>query len=290
MNEKIGIIVDSTTIIPEEVKDKFIFGIVPLHVTINGENRPEPEIKDQEIIDKLENCKDLKSSSPSVGEFEKEYLRLFDLGVNDILVLPMSKENSTTYNVGKMAIDLLPEDKKNHVSVLNTLINNYGIANVLIALSYWSDKDISFVEFTQKAETYLHDSHLGFTILDLKHLFRGGRLSRISCAIGLLFKIKPIIEMVDGKLVLTKKERTSMNIINYFIKQIAVFSTKYKKVYCRFIYLGNNLENINKMIEIVERTFKNVEFTIIDRVGPVFLVHLGNSGFGITLTGVNDQN
>lgn len=85
-----------------------------------------------------------------------------------------------------------------------------------------------------------------FTILDLKHLFRGGRLNKLSCAIGLLFKIKPVIEMVDGKLVLAYKMRTKVNVVDLFMKRISEFSLKYKKVYLRFVDL-NNIEVIEQM-------------------------------------------
>lgn len=288
MNTKIGIVLDSTTYIPEELKDDMIYEVVPLHVTVDGNNRPEVEIKDEEIVARLENCKDLKSSSPSVGEFELAYNNLFARGVENILVIPLSKESSTTYNVARMAIDLLDEDKKSHVAVINTLINNYGVTNVLYALVKYLKKDVSFESLIEKAETLFKNSHLSFTMFDLKHLFKGGRLSRISCAIGLLFKIKPVIEMIDGKLVLTKKERTVTNIIKYYLEQIENFAKKFKKVLCRFIYLGDNRHLVDTMIEAVEANYKNVEYTVCDHVGPVFLVHLGNSGFGITLTGVDD--
>ncbi len=289
MKTRVGIVLDSTTQIPEEIKEKIPFKVVSLHVTVDGNNRCETDIKDEEIVSRLENCKDLKSSSPSIGEFEKAYNEFFEEGIEDILVLTLSKENSATYEVAKMAVDILAEEKKEHVVVLNTLLNNYGLTNVLYALEPLFKKDISFKEFTGKAEKYLKNSHLSFTIFDLKHLFRGGRLSKLSCALGLLFKIKPIIEMIDGKLVLTKKERTTINIIKYYMSQIADYASRFKKVLCRFIFLGNNKEHVDKMIEMVNKNYTNVEYTVATSVGPVFLVHLGNSGFGISLTGVDEE-
>ena len=254
-----------------------------------GKEERELDLKDEDIISRLESTKNLKSSSPSTGEFLLALEKLFSEGYEDIIIMTMSKENSTTYNVANMAIDSLDDDQKNHVYNVDTNINNYGITNILIALSYWRDKDISGKDLAAKANIYCHDSHLAFTLLDLVHLFRGGRLSKISCAIGLLFKIKPVIEMIDGKLELTKKERITPKIISYFMNFIEEYSKKYKKVYLRFAYLGPNKENIDKMEKMVKEKYQNISISTIDRVGPVFLVHLGNDGFGISITGVDDQ-
>ena len=213
MNNKIAFIVDSTTIVPEEFVQAFRYEQVSLHVMIEGKEERELDLKDEDIISRLEGTKNLKSSSPSTGEFLLALEKLFSEGYEDIIIMTMSKESSTTYNVANMAIDSLDDDQKNHVYNVDTNINNYGITNILIALSYWRDKDISGKDLAAKANIYCHDSHLAFTLLDLVHLFRGGRLSKISCAIGLLFKIKPVIEMIDGKLELTKKERVTPKII-----------------------------------------------------------------------------
>lgn len=289
MNNKIAFIVDSTTIVPEEFVQAFRYEQVSLHVMIEGKEERELDLKDEDIISRLESTKNLKSSSPSTGEFLLALEKLFSEGYEDIIIMTMSKENSTTYNVANMSIDSLDDDQKNHVYNVDTNINNYGITNILIALSYWRDKDISGKDLAAKANIYCHDSHLAFTLLDLVHLFRGGRLSKISCAIGLLFKIKPVIEMIDGKLELTKKERVTPKIISYFMNFIEEYSKKYKKVYLRFAYLGPNKENIDKMEKMVKEKYQNISISTIDRVGPVFLVHLGNDGFGISITGVDDQ-
>ena len=88
---------------------------------------------------------------------------------------------------------------------------------------------------------------------------------------------------------LTKKERVTPKIISYFMNFIEEYSKKYKKVYLRFAYLGPNKENIDKMEKMVKEKYLNISISTIDRVGPVFLVHLGNDGFGISITGVDDQ-
>lgn len=134
MNNKIAFIVDSTTIVPEEFVQAFRYEQVSLHVMIEGKEERELDLKDEDIISRLESTKFKIFSSPSTGEFLLALEKLFSEGYEDIIIMTMSKENSTTYNVANMAIDSLDDDQKNHVYNVDTNINNYGITNILIAL------------------------------------------------------------------------------------------------------------------------------------------------------------
>lgn len=289
MKTKVAFVIDSTTIIPEEVLSRYRFAVVPLNVTVMGETKPESELSDDIVISHLEDpddYKSMKSSSPSPGDFAKVYQELFEEGYDDLVVYTLSKELSGTYQTAVMAGDMLDEDRKQHVHVVNTLICNYGVSNLLLASLPLLEQDITIEEYMAKVQENAKNSLVMFTILDLKHLFRGGRLSRLSCAIGLLFKIKPVIQMDEGKLRLAYKMRTKINIVDLFMTRIAEFAAKFKHVYLRFVNLSNP-QVILEMTAAVEEKFKNVIISSIDRVGPVFLVHLGNNGYGISLTGTD---
>jgi DegV family protein with EDD domain len=123
---------------------------------------------------------------------------------------------------------------------------------------------------------------ISFTLGDLKHLFKGGRLNRIQAFIGTVLRIKPIVEMVDGKLELVKKERTNIACYDYFIDKIDKAVTKFKKVYLDIIDL-NMAEWSQKLRDEVEKKYPNVEINMTKYVSPVFFVHLGNKGYGIAL-------
>lgn len=77
MNNKIAFIVDSTTIVPEEFVQAFRYEQVSLHVMIEGKEERELDLKDEDIISRLESTKNLKSSSPSTGEFLLALEKLF---------------------------------------------------------------------------------------------------------------------------------------------------------------------------------------------------------------------
>lgn len=290
MKNKVAFVIDSTTLVPAEIKEKYRFYEVPLNVSVLGETKPESEITDELVVSHLEDAEDyksMKSSSPAPGDFTVAYETLFNEGYDDIVVFVLSKEISGTYQTAIMAKDMWPDKAKaDRIFVINTLVCNYGVVNQILASLPLLETDISTEEYVEKVNQNVANTLVMFTILDLKHLFRGGRLSRLSVALGLLFKIKPVVQMEEGKLKLAYKMRTKTNICDLFIKQIADFATRFKRVYLRFVNLSNK-EVIAELTEKVKATFANVVISSVDRVGPVFLVHLGNNGYGIALTGVD---
>ena len=116
---------------------------------------------------------------------------------------------------------------------------------------------------------------------------RGGRLSKLALTVGVLLRIKPIIGMVDGKLEVIHKVRTNTSIIDLFYNKIEEYSKKYKKIYLRVVNLKNN-ESI-KILEEKITKFKNVIYTKTNHIGPVFTIHLGDNGYGITLVGIENE-
>lgn len=282
--KKIGLVIDSTTILDQEIIKKYNIKVVSLNVLIEGVTKKEADTNDQEIIDRLSDVANLKSASPSPQDFIAAYEELFEDGYEDIIVVPLSKELSTTYqcaNIAKQSID-----QEDHVYIIDTNICNFGNANLIETILPLFDTVEDVKELVKEFETRSKNSNVQFTILELKHLVRGGRLSKLSGTFGTLFRIKPIVEMIDGSLKLQHKVRTFPAVFDIFLKKIEEFSNAFKNVFLKVVYLGN--EGIaNSFINQVKEKCPNVVISTIKKINPVFLIHLGNNGIGIALTAYN---
>lgn len=71
--------------------------------------------------------------------------------------------------------------------------------------------EIEPAELIAEIEAAVPKSRLSFIPGNLDFLRAGGRVSNAAYISGSLLKIKPLIEMIDGKLVSTKKYRGQMN-------------------------------------------------------------------------------
>ena len=99
---KIRIVIDSTTDIPEEIKNRV--SIVPLTVNFAGKEYVDGvDITKREFYEKLIECNALPTTSqPSPAAFEKEYDEAKKNG-EAVIVITLSSELSGTYRSSKIA-------------------------------------------------------------------------------------------------------------------------------------------------------------------------------------------
>ena len=280
----IGIVIDSTILLDEETKSKIKdLEIVCLSVVSNGESTKELDITEEKIMIDSRNGINYKTSQPSPIEFEKAYTNLLNKGYNKIFVFTLSSKISGTYQSANIAKNNI--DQIDNIYVFDTDIANYGVSNLVKAfvdeMQINNDFD-SLIAFGNEA---IKNAYLSFTVLELQHLYRGGRLSKLSAAIGVLLRIKPVIAMVNGKLEVVQKARTNQAIIESFTEKIHDFSSKFKKVYLRLVD-KNHPDMIETILDKIKE-LKNIVITKTKSIGPVFTIHIGDQGYGIALVGVN---
>ena len=115
-----------------------------------------------------------------------------------------------------------------------------------------------------------------FTVDDLNHLHRGGRVSKAVAIIGTLVGIKPVLHVDDeGHLVSLDKVRgrkkSLIQLVDNMEKQMGSYADK-NDVF--FISHGDSLEDAEFVAEEVKKRF-GIQECIINRVGPTIGAHSG---------------
>src|SRR5690625_8026702 len=57
-----------------------------------------------------------------------------------------------------------------------------------------------------------------FTVDNLEYLYRGGRVSKTTAFVGTLLKIKPLLNVENGKLIALEKIRGSKQVLNRMLE------------------------------------------------------------------------
>lgn len=284
---QIGIVIDSTTVLSEEDIKKYNIQIVSLNLNINEKTIKELDMNDQETMDEINSNKSVTTASPSPFDFRVVYEKLYLDGYRNILVLPLSKELSGTYQSAVMAKTLFKEEVEHDdvlIEVIDTNICNFGLANILETLFPLLDQEASFDEVIKALTKRLENSTLLFTVYSLNHLVKGGRLGKISGIIGSLLKIKPVIKVIDGKLQVVAKYRTSRNVIDRFVEEIDVIASKCKQMSLKIVSLKNDAV-LKTLLTYIKGKYRDIKVSIIDKINPVFTIHVGDNGIGIAITG-----
>ncbi len=135
--------------------------------------------------------------------------------------------------------------------------------------------------FVAGVQEIIDGSDLLFNVENLFSLQKGGRLSKSQALIGTALRIKPMIVMEDGKLALGEKARTYGKLTENMIERIKKNADPKKTLVARLIDV-NSKEQYELMKAKLIEVFPKIEFTETVFLGPVFRVHVGKKGFGVS--------
>lgn len=205
------IMTDSCCDLTAQLVEELDLAVLPLSLLIGEEsyrNYPDGrEIGFKEFYDRVRQGAMPTTSAVNVGQFEDAMRPILSEG-KDILYLAFSSGLSTTYQSAVIAADGLraefPDAKIYAVDTLAASLGQ-GLLLYLCAQQKKAGKTIDEV-YTYAEETKLNICHW-FTVDDLNHLKRGGRVSAATALVGTMLAIKPILH-VDNEGHLTSVSKT----------------------------------------------------------------------------------
>lgn len=194
---------------------------------------------------------------------------------DSIIYIGLSSALSGTYNSANIArSEVLEKYPEADISIINSLSVSSGLGLLVHYASEMKKSGKSKEEIVKWIEANkLRVSHL-FTVDDLDHLKRGGRLSSTSAFIGSLLNIKPLLFVSDdGKLLPYSKARGRKKAISSLVDELKthIQSPEDQTI---FISHGDCLEDA-KQLELWVREAITVKDVIISMVGTTVGSHSG---------------
>ncbi len=277
--EKYALVVDSTVYLSEEEIKKYDIRKVSLNIIDGEETFKESEVDNDFVYDRLGKGHVLTTSQPSPGEFLSTYEELLELGYEKVFVVCLSDQISGTYQSATLAQNML--ENPNFVYVFNSGLAAFGNEMIALRIIDMINAKKDFDKIIEKINKLISSTNLIFTLESLTSLLRSGRLSRTKAAIGTVLRIKPLIQMVEGKLDLYKSARTHKKVIQEIVEAMKE-TTKGVSSICVRILGHNSTEQATALRNELERVFKNIKISYTENLGPIFNLHLGKKGYGLS--------
>jgi len=191
----------------------------------------------------------------------------------------LSKDISGTYQSANLAKNMLDDSEK--VYIFDTQLCAYGTEMIALELIRLRNSGKEFDYIIKKMNNLIKNSGQMFTVENLFSLVKGGRLSATRAAIGTVLRVKPIIKVVEGQLKLVHSERTYKKLHRYIINEVKTKSKGYKRLH---VYITSQFspESGQAMKEEILLHFPDAEITETAYLGPVFSIHVGRKGYGIS--------
>ncbi len=277
MRVKIAVVTDSTAYLPEDLRKRLQIHIVPLAVTIDGQDYDEEiDLTSKEFYDKVRGDGPLpKTSQPSVGQFAAKFNELKDAGAEGIISIHLSSGISGTYagaiQAGELAANL-------DVRVFDSEISCYMQGFYAIRAAELAQAGASMSDIMSELADMKQTMRAYFMVDDLSHLQRGGRLSSAQALIGGLLQVKPILHFVDKVIVPFEKIRTRKKAMKRIADMLAEDAAK-MPLEASIIH-GNQPEEAELWLAELSERLPDVKFTI-SHFGPVIGTHLGEGAMGL---------
>ncbi len=206
---EIVIIAESGSDVPAAEAAELGIEIVPMHVSIGQKTIDDGELPPAEM---LEECRQLgvlpRTSGCTPGDFSVALDRVHAEHPNaQILYIAYSAVTTCSYESARTAAE-----GRDYVHMFDTrhVTIGQGFVVTQTARHLAENPDISVEELMAWSEELASRVRMGFVPGDLGYLRAGGRLSNAAFVGATLLRIKPIIELLEGKLVATKKLRGNM--------------------------------------------------------------------------------
>lgn len=195
----------------------------------------------------------------------------------DILHISFSSGLSSSYsNTAVTAKEMESEYPDSRIVVIDSLCASLGQGLLVYYACKKKEEGATLEETAAYVEALkLHICHQ-FTVDDLFHLHRGGRVSKATAILGTIANIKPVLHVDDeGHLINISKirgrKRSLAALVDNMEKTIGDYKDKNQVV---FISHGDCLEDAEYVKQLVEERFGIHEF-LINYVGCTIGAHSG---------------
>ena len=218
-----------------------------------------------------------KTAYISIGKVEELVEEAISKGIKDVIVILISSDLSGLYNffehyatqVKDRGINLHPFDSK-------TLV--FGETFMAITTTNMIELGCDVSEILEVLQVIKENNTITFAVDSLKYLVVNGRLSKSSAMVGNLLKMKPLLELNDGKVVALERIRTTKMAINKMIEHY--FQQTENKNIFTYITHAINLEEATRIKQIILDKYPDRQ-VVICPLSPVVGAHAGPKAIGI---------
>lgn len=274
------IITDSTADLPKEYLKKYNLGCMPISyildgVTYGGEN----ELDWKEFYAMMRDEGKMPTTSQINPAEAKAYFETYIKEDKEILYLAFSSGLSGTCgNIHMAAQEIMEEHGDVKIIVVDSLGASMGEGLFVHKAVRLREQGKSMEETAQWLEKHKLNVVHAFTVDDLYHLYRGGRVSKTTAVLGSLASIKPKLHVDDeGHLILIGKVRGRKKslsaLVDYMEEKMGSWVEENREDYI-FISHGDALEDAEYVRDMIKERFGFQHF-LINHIGPTIGAHSG---------------
>ncbi len=276
----VAIVTDSTSTIPKNLIEKYNLTIAPQVVIWEGKTfRDGIEISPSDFYARLENTP--KENMPTtsqctIASFTEIYKDLQAKG-HEILCVLISHKLSGTISSAEQAKELVPDAR---VEIVDSLSCAMGLGFQALEAAKAATDGASLAECKAVAESAVPKTGVILTPETLEYLHRGGRIGGGAKFLATALNIKPVLELVDGRLEALERVRTRKKVMARVLELLVERVGDRRPLRISALHAKSEADAQALLEEA--RVRLNPDEAVLSEVSPAIGVHVGPGTIGIT--------
>lgn len=286
------IVADVTMDLPKEWIEKLGIIVIPMEFILGEQTythfADERELSCDRFYEELKQGKESVTSQITPFQYQEIYEPILKTG-KDIVSISLSSGLSGTYLASLMVAENMKKKYKDQtVYCVDSRCASIGEGLLVYLAAMQKQKGKTAKELYDYLEEYKFKCCHWFTVEDLHHLKRGGRLSSLEAVVGTALKIHPVLSTDrEGKLRVVYKVRGARKALDYLLKRFESDSTQ-ETGNMVIVAHSDCPDYAEYLVSELEKTGK-AEQIMVSRVGPVIGTHTGSGMCALVFVGNNDQ-
>lgn len=278
------IVSDSTLDLSQDMIEELGIKIIPMKYIIDNKIYTDGEHSSEEFYGQLRKGVAVSTTQINTEEFVEFFSKYLSEG-KDVLYIGFSSGLSGTYNNAIRASEQLRDSYPNNkVIVVDSLSASVGQGLLIYYVALKKKSGCSLEELKNwLIENRTKLCHW-FTVDDLHHLKRGGRISSTVAVIGSVLNVKPLLFIDnDGKLKISEKIRGRKKTIDLMISKL---HDAHLNIEDSLVIVGHSdsLEDAEYIAQKLKNEF-SIDNVIIRPIGPIIGSHTGPGTLGLCFLG-----
>ena len=271
------IITNTTADLPMDYIQENHLGLMVFNYTIKGETYSKGHELDWREFYQMMRDGNMPTTSQVNPEECRMYFEEYLKECRQLLYICFSSGLSGTYNNACLAADMVMEEHPDcKITVIDSRCASMGEGLLVHKVVMLQKAGKSMEETADWVEEHVpHLVHI-FTVDDLNHLYRGGRVSRAAAVVGTVVGIKPILNVDgEGHLIPIQKVRGRKKSLHALVDYMAEKMGSYRDDNdIVFISHGDALEDAEAVRDEIKERF-GIDSFLMNHIGPTIGAHSG---------------
>ncbi|MGA8208622.1 MAG: DegV family protein, partial [Nocardioidaceae bacterium] len=237
MGRTVAVVTDSTALLPDEVVRRRDIVVVPLQVVVGATGYDEgiDELATSgAIASALQARTPVSTSRPTPALFLRAYQQAAECGATEVLSIHLSAELSGTFESARLAAREAPIP----VRAVDTRQLGMGTGYAVLTAVDVLEEGGSCEKAAGAALARAAGTTSLFYVDTLEYLRRGGRIGPAAALLGSALAVKPLLEILDGRVASREKVRTTARALNR-LEELAVAAAEDRQVEVSVAHLAN---------------------------------------------------